>query len=361
MPRKTLYVAATSHGFGHITRIASAVAAIQKSDPSIMIIMVTTAPRWLLEQYIQGDFVHRTLALDVGALQSDSLTIDKAATLEKVLQNREQEHLIVQREAEFIRQYQVNLVLADIPPLAVKIAHAADIPCWMTSNFGWDFIYQAWGKEFTNVKTWINECYSQCDYLLRIPFHEPMSAFSSITDVGLTGGSPRYSMAELKSTLNLDEKSGEETILLTFGGGGLNQIPYHNLQRFPNLQFITFDPKAPSCSNLLKIEDRRYRPVDFMPLCSRIISKPGYSTFAEACRLEVPIISITRDDFAESVPLLGGIQDCVYHQILEPDEFFKSNWEFLQKPMNSPRQPQSLSMNGNEEIARAVVNHLSTH
>jgi hypothetical protein len=41
-----------------------------------------------------------------------------------------------------------------------------------------------------------------------------------------------------------------------------------------------------------------------MPICGRVVSKPGFSTFAEAVKLEVPIVSMTRDDFAESTFLI---------------------------------------------------------
>jgi hypothetical protein len=233
--------------------------------------------------------------------------MDKAATLEKLQHIRAQERSLIASEVNFMQQNRVGLVLADIPPLAAKIAKAAGVPCWMMSNFGWDFIYQAWGGEFLEIADWIQGCFQQCDRLFRLPFHEPMSVFPSITDVGLTGGSPRFDLEQLRTTFNLTAPP-ERTVLLTFGGLGLDQIPYQNLQCFPDWQFITFDRQAPDLPNLRQVTDHQYRPVDFMPLCGRLVSKPGYSTFAEACRQNLPIITITRDDFAESPVLLAGIQ-----------------------------------------------------
>jgi len=54
------------------------------------------------------------------------------------------------------------------------------------------------GGEFIEIADWIKDCFSQCDRLFRLPFHEPMSAFV-ITDVGLTGGSPRYQADALRA------------------------------------------------------------------------------------------------------------------------------------------------------------------
>ena len=131
MDRPILYVAITNHGFGHATRTASLAATIQQLCPEVLLIMVTTAPRWLLELYIDGDFIYRPRAFDLGVVQSDSLTMDKAATLEKLKQIRKQERSLIASEVNFIRQNRVNLILADVPPLAAAIAKTAGIPCYM--------------------------------------------------------------------------------------------------------------------------------------------------------------------------------------------------------------------------------------
>ena len=357
MDRPILYIAITNHGFGHATRAAAVAATIQKLCPQVLLIIVSTAPRWLLECYIEGDFIQRPRAMDLGVVQADSLTMDKTATLEKLLEIKKNQNSIIASEANFIRQNRVNLILADIPFLASKIAKVAGIPCWMMSNFGFDFIYRDWGSSFTEIADWISDCYSKCDRLFRLPFYEPMQAFNNITDVGLTGGSPRYSCEEVRSTWGITAPT-EKTILLTFGGLGLQQIPYENLKQFPDWQFIAFDKSAPDLPNLVPVTDHKYRPVDFMPICGRVVSKPGFSTFAEATRLQVPIVSVTRDEFAEAAFLLEGITNYNQHQILTPSEFFQGTWDFLNQPPNQPKQSQPIAKDGNETIAQAVLNYL---
>ncbi len=358
MSRPILYLAITNHGFGHATRAASVAAAMQRLCPDVLLILVTTAPRWLLEAYIQTDFIHRPRAFDVGILQADSVTMDKPATLERLQQLRAQQNKLIASEVNFIKQNRVGLILADIPPIATLLAKAAQVPCWMMSNFGWDFIYRPWGGEFVEMADWIAECFSKCDRLFRLPLHEPMSAFPVIQDVGLTGGNPCYSVAQLRDTFGLTV-SHDRTVLMTFGGLGLKEIPYQNLQHFSDWQFLTFDRNAPDLPNLIKITDNHYRPVDLMPVCGRLLSKPGYSTFAEACRLGTPIVSITRDDFAEAALLLDGMQDYVPSQILTPSEFFEGNWDFLHQPLQ-PARSQPVLTDGNATIAQAAIDYLLT-
>lgn len=357
MSRPVIYIAATNHGFGHAVRAAAVAACLQQIDPEIPIVMATTAPRWLLESYILGDFIYRPRPLDVGVVQADSLTMDLDATLEKLKRIRSSQNATIAAEVSFLHLNRVQLILADLPPLAAPLAKAAGIPCWMLGNFGWDFIYRAWGGEFVEIADWIGECFSQCDRLFRLPLHEPMSAFPHVTDVGLTGGLPRHGLETLRSQFQLTAPP-EKTVLLTFGGLGLEKIPYSNLQRFPDWQFITFDRQAPKLPNLVAISDSFYRPVDFMPLCGRLISKPGYSTFAEALRLDVPIVSIAREGFAESPILLNGLQEYAHHQIITPAEFFDGDWDFLHQPLQPPRSTESLSKDGTEAIARTVADFL---
>ena len=359
MTRPAIYFAITAHGFGHAVRAASVAEAVRQLDPEIQLFLVTTAPRWLLEAYIQGDYIHRPRALDVGVIQADSLTMDQGATLAELRRLGDRRAALIASEADFIRTNRISLVLADIPPLAAPIAAAAGVPCWMMSNFGWDFIYRDWGGEFWAIADQLSQDYQQCDRLFRLPLHEPMSAFPHLEDTGLTGGHPGFPLEYLRATFQLTAPP-ERTVLLSFGGLGLQKIPYNVVKDFPDWLFISFDTKAPALPNLRRIEDRRYRPVDFMPLCNRVISKPGYSTFSEALRLGLPIVSLTREGFAESPLLLAGIQDYSEHQLLTPAEFFQGSWDFLNRAPDPPRQATRLPTDGTECIARIIVNALHT-
>jgi hypothetical protein len=116
MQRPILYLAITNHGFGHATRTASIAATIQKLCPEILLIIVSTAPRWLLECYIQGDFIYRPRAFDLGVVQTDSLTMDKAATLEKLLDIQKHQNSLIASEVIFPSS------LLDLPKLQIFLA-----------------------------------------------------------------------------------------------------------------------------------------------------------------------------------------------------------------------------------------------
>ena len=353
MSQPAIYIAITSHGFGHAVRAATVAEKLRQLRPDITLIFVTVAPKWLLQSYVRGDFIYRQRVFDVGVIQSDSLTMDRDATLTKMQSIIAEEDQIIAEEAEYIRNNNIKLVLADIPALAAPIARAAGVPCWMMSNFGWDFIYRDWGDDFASIVSWIENYYSQSDRLFRLPLAEPMKTFPQITETGLTGCSPRQEGLKERFKLTAPQ---EKTVLLTFGGLGLQATPYHNVKHFPNWQFITFDRNAPDIPNLIKVADNTLRPLDFMPLCSRVFSKPGYSTFSEALCCDLSIVTITRQGFAEAEVLLNGVQDYSFHQIISPQEFFDSNWEFLRQDLTPPRKTEKLAKDGATQIAQEISN-----
>lgn len=142
MTGSTLYAAITNHGFGHATRSAAVLADLQLRCPDLTLVVVTTAPQWLLDKYLTQDYIYRPQVLDVGAVQSDSFTIDRDATLEALKRLRNTSAELIAQEVQFIQEIGATLVYGDIPPMAGYIAEAAGLPCWMSSNFGWDLIYQ---------------------------------------------------------------------------------------------------------------------------------------------------------------------------------------------------------------------------
>lgn len=357
MKRPTLYCAITGHGFGHAVRTACIAHRVQQLCPDALIIMATRSPRWLLEGYLEKPFIHRAVAFDVGVIQADSLRMDQSATLDRLTEIYAHKTRLIATEAHYLRNNRVDLVLADIPALAVAIAHGANIPCWCVSNFGWNFIYREWGAPFAEMVAAIERDYAEADGLFRLPLAEPMDIFANQRDVGLTGGDPRFSEQDLRERLGIHAPK-ERTILLTFGGLGLQAIPYEGLQAFSDWQFLTFDRQAPKLPNVIQAPDQLYRPVDLMPICGRILSKPGFSTFSEALRLEVPIISLTRDGFAEAPVLLAGLQDYGHHQIVPHPDFFAGNWDFLRHPPTPPRLTEKLDKNGDRQIAETLLSFM---
>ncbi|MEN9218709.1 MAG: hypothetical protein Q6J33_06840 [Gloeomargarita sp. DG_2_bins_126] len=348
-----LYVAISGHGLGHITRSLAVVQELRLLQPDLRLTMATPAPASVLQSYLDVPFTYRPVKLDVGVVQKDSLLQDLAAT-QLALQalEKQREHRVTE-EVNYIRRTGVNLIFADIPAMAGFIAHRAQIPCVMASNFSWDWIYRDWGGVFIELAAQYSEGYRYCGRLFRLPFAEPMAVFPNQIDVGLTGQNPRFAPALIRQTLAIDTPP-ERTVLLAFGGLGLQGIPYRDLARFPDWCFLSYDRHAPPLPNLRLCHATPYRPVDVMPLCAKVVTKPGYSTYSEAYRLGVPIYSLERRGFAEADLLLAGLQQYCYHRVIAVADFYAQPWAFLRLEPLPPQSAQGLATDGNATIAAAL-------
>ncbi|MCS6783075.1 MAG: hypothetical protein RMI89_07010 [Gloeomargarita sp. SKYBB_i_bin120] len=341
-----------------MTRTLAIVAEVRRRQPQVRITLATTAAVSDLKAYLPPPFTHRLVRLDVGVRQRDSLTQDVTATRQALEALLSQAEDCIAQEVAYMRATGVNLIFADIPALAGLMARAAGIPCLMSGNFGWDFIYRQWGGVFVELADRYAEGYRYCHHLFRVPFCEPMAEFPRITDVGLTGQWPRFAPEQVRAQLEVDTPP-ERTVLFAFGGFGLRNIPYDALQRFSDWCFLVFDPQAPALPYLRPCFQTPYRPVDVMPLCGRVVTKPGYSTYSEAYRLGVPIYSLERQGFAEAELLLQGLRKYSYHRVIAVADFYAHPWEFLALDPCPPQTADRLATDGNETVAQALLEHLS--
>ncbi|NJM95493.1 MAG: glycosyl transferase, partial [Acaryochloridaceae cyanobacterium CSU_5_19] len=110
MSPPALYVAITNHGFGHATRTAAILAEVQRLAPKIPLIVATNAPHWLLKASLPGQFIYHSAVLDVGVVQSDSLSMNLPATLAQLQEIRSYQDHLVASEVDYLRQHNVQLI-----------------------------------------------------------------------------------------------------------------------------------------------------------------------------------------------------------------------------------------------------------
>lgn len=369
-----LYFALTAHGFGHASRSSALLAELATRIPRLHAILNSGAPDWFFEAMLgpvrdgaraagrQFSFEVRRAPLDVGIIQSDSLSMDLPATLSALQELETRLPALLDAEAEYLRAREVDLIFADLPAPAGELGRISGVPCYAQGNFGWDFIYDELGAGFQPYAARLRESHAQVQHLFHLPFAEPMTSFPVRETVGLTGFAPGLDPGRVRELLQLPDDA--PAILLTFGGMGLARIPYQNLlqfdgRRFPRRTFVSFDADAPELPNLRRVADLRIRPVDVMAASSAVLSKPGYGSFCEALRTGPSYFCIRRDGFAESKILLEDLQRFFRHRIVELSEFYEGDWSFLLEEPRPARSSLTVPDGGNASIAERLVHALA--
>jgi hypothetical protein len=353
-----IYACVSAHGFGHGSRTAAVLTALHRLRPDCRLVISTLLPtEFLASAFGAVPCEHRPLCWDVGMVQANALSSDQAATLTALEQLEETLPQQLALEAQWIRaQNEPVLVLADVPPAAALLAEAAAVPLVWLASFGWDAIYAPLGGAFLD---WADRCtalYRRGDLLLRCPLGMPMPWGIPELPLGLTAGRPRLAPAELEELAERLElpPQRERCVLVGFGGLGAKLDPAL-LQLWPEHVFLSSDPELAARPNGRLLPDG-LRPLELMPRCGRMLTKPGYSSFCEALSAGVGLHVVQREGFAEAAVLQAALQRHGWHRLLTQGALFSGDWQ-LDQPLLPP-QAEPLPAVGTEQAAEALLKFL---
>ena len=276
----------SGHGYGHLSRTASILTALHQLQPGWRLVLSTPLPAATLRGAFGAiKFEHRACRWDVGVVQADALGADQGATLEALAVLERQLFGQISQEATWLAsQGEPLLVLGDVPPAAAALAQALAAPLIWIGNFGWDAIYRPMGGPFVAWADRALQAYRQGEAVIECPFAMAMDWGIPHWPVGLTAGRPRLDCASLRRLLAIATPM-ERTVLVGFGGMGF-PLPAELFSRWPKHQFLVTDPQLAAAAANACLLPEGLRPLDAMPVCGRVVTKPGYSTFCEAlsCR-----------------------------------------------------------------------------
>lgn len=350
-----IYACVSAHGFGHGSRTAAVLSALHALRPHWRLVLSTTLPADFLATAL-GPVPHerRPVRWDVGVIQADALGADPPATLAALERLDRQLPALVEQEALWLQeQAEPVLVLADVPPAAVLLAERIGARLVWLASFGWEAIYGPMGGAFSR---WAERCralYGRGDLLLRCPLAMPMDWGIPTSDIGLTAGRRRLSAGALERLaleLALPEQR-ERCVLVSFGGLGASFDPAL-LDRWPEHVVVGADPALAGRPNG-RLLPPGLRPLELMPRCSRLITKPGYSSFCEALTAGVGIHLVHREGFAEAPVLEEALQRHGWHRLLSQHQLFSGDWQ-LDQPLRPPRG-KPLAVDGTEQAAAVLV------
>lgn len=331
-----IYVCLSGHGYGHGSRTASVLQELTRLRPDWRLVLSTPLPeRFLRLALASVPHERRHCRWDVGVLQADALGVDPEATLLALEQLEAMLPDQIEAELSWLRQQRSPvLILADVPPAAALLAERLGAPLVWLASFGWDAIYAPMGGAFEAVAERCRELYQRGDLLLRCPLALPMPWGVPSLELGLTASRPCLDLDRLARDLDLPADR-EACVLLSFGGLGKSWDPTL-LRRWPEHVVIAPDPAAASEPNGRCLPPEA-RPLDLLPLCGRMITKPGYSSFCEAFSQGVGIHLVRRSGFAEAPLLEAELQRHGAHRLLEPEAFERGEWE-LDQPLLPPSE-----------------------
>jgi UDP:flavonoid glycosyltransferase YjiC (YdhE family) len=344
------------HGFGHATRAAAIMGAIQTLGPDVQFDIFTLAPEWLFQVSLKRPFTYHSLMSDIGLVQKSPLDEDLPTTLLRLSAFLPFDKELVKRLAEQIVHLGCQLVVCDIAPLGIAVAEHAGIPSILIENFTWDWIYEGYLEAEAGFEKYI-------DYLRRVfgstsyhiqtkPVCNPMPADLVTHPVSRP---PRTSKSQTRQNLGVPEKA--KMILVTMGGIESPLAFASHPAAQDSLYFVVpgGSPNGAAQNRILLPHHSDFYHPDLVHASDAIVGKAGYSTLCEAYQAGVPYIYTARHRFRETASLTAFIQQELGGFEIQEQEFLEGSWipdlvELLKRPKRlDPRQ------NGAEQAAKFIL------
>jgi L-arabinokinase len=318
----------SGHGFGHSAR---EVEILRRLPPSVPLVVKTTAPEWFWREEVARDFELVPEAYDVGCLQTNSLDVDAAATLEAWHAVDARNRARADAEADDLRARGARVVVTDVASFPLTVASRLGIPGLCVANFTWADIYAGLvpvEPGFVPVVAQLEREYAAATLLLDAALSLPMRYFPRRRSMGLVArpGTPRRNT--LLHFLGLDEdKPPRRRIALVYAGNWGLPLLWERLEAFADWHFVSVAAAAPvPVRNLTLIPRDLLRHADLVASVDLVISKPGYGLVGECLSAGTPLLYCPRPEFAEYAALDAALRRWPGGLPIETADFLAADW-----------------------------------
>ncbi len=269
---------------------------------------------------------------------------------------------VLDREIDFIRNNEVEIIVGDIPPLCFEIARRAEIPSIAITNFTWNFIYRAYLRQYPGFLPLIVDMerfYSQATLALALPYSCQMEVFPRREAIPwITRVSP---LAKDEARKKFALPRSAVIVLLSFGGLGLNRFAWEKLEKLPEYYFIAAGETTTRRGNGCIFSDPRTSYADLVRASDVIVSKPGYGIVADAIVHQTRMLYTGRGEFAEDQMLVKALQECATAEFIPQADLLAAKLgPYLSLVLNRPPKAPSVVIKGAAVAAKKVLSLLET-
>lgn len=371
MPCVVFYV--SGHGFGHASRVIEVINALQAKAPGVAVHVRTSAARWLFDLTVRGRLTLEHATTDVGVVQTDSLTPDLEATLERATAFHARADRWADAEAGRLVAVKASLVVADLPPLAFVAAARAGVPSVGLANFTWDWIYEDYARRLgvaSALPDAIRSAHARAQEAWRLPMHGGFDGFARVIDVPLVARHAARSAAETREALGLPDD--RPIVLVSFGGYGLEGLALDNVASTGRWTIVTTggSPEgsrrdarpAASCRHRLHRVDEAglyaagFRYEDLVAASDVVVTKPGYGIVSECIANETAIVYTSRGPFAEYDVLVAQMPRFLRCAYVDQTDLRAGRWhDALEAAVSAASPPERPRTDGAAVLADRIL------
>lgn len=368
MPSVFFYI--SGHGFGHTVRQNAIINALGTRLPGVDLVISTSAPRRLFDEYLRVPFTFIERPNDTGVVQIDSVRLDSPATIALAAEFYRTFRARAKAEAADLRAHDARLVISDAPPLACAAADVAGIPSVVVANFTWDWIYEGYEADLAaapDLLPMIRDAYSLAREGWRLPLHGGFATVPHVRDLPFVArhARPDRSRDDVRKALSLP--LDRPLALVSFGGYGVNGLTAAHFDCLDVVDLVMTEPAAniPSIRGPAHwiaeeaIYARGLTYVDLVAAVDVVVTKPGYGIIADCVANHTAMLYTSRGRFVEYDVMVEEMPRFLRCEFVELDSFLEGRWrESLLRLLSQPLPPEQPRTDGADVVAKLICDRL---
>jgi UDP-N-acetylglucosamine:LPS N-acetylglucosamine transferase len=347
----------TPHGFGHASRAAAVMAAVQERTGHVRFELFTTCPKQIFNQSLITSFGYHAVDVDIGVVQTSPLTEDLPATCRALDCWLPFNSEAIEQTAQHLKRMRCALVVCDISPFGIEAAAEAGIPSLLVENFTWDWIYSRYAADAPCLlphSGMMQTIFARVDY--RIQTQPLCQTVDSDLTIGPISRKVRTGRRQTRKALNIPDDAA--MVLISMGGVRdrfqfLDRIPHRSNQFFviPGADGLV----APQQNVILLPTHSPFFHPDLSLAADLVIGKVGYSTLSEIHQAGTPFGYISRPDSPESEPLVDFIHNHMTALPISAQAYNSGRWiDQLPQLLSLPRS-RPPKRNGADQAAEFIL------
>ncbi len=308
----------SGHGLGHAAR---EVTVLRRLPPEIPLIVKTASPSWFWEAELGREATLLNDRFDIGCIQTDSVTVDVAATRSAWGEIDARNRARRAAEGAWLRSVGARVVVCDVAAFPLEVAAESGIASLLIANFTWADIYAPY-EGFSGIAEVLRRQYASAGRLLSAGLALPMAYCSQREDIGLIARVGR----ERRNLLAHRAGSKGRWALIYPGNWGM-PIDWMRLEAFTDWHFFSVLPVDAAPANLTVLSRDTMPHEDLVASVDAVVSKPGYGLVGECLAAGTPLVFAPRSDFAESAALEAALADWEGAVKVPAPSFLQGDWQ----------------------------------
>ena len=298
-----LLLALSAHGYGHLAQCAPVINVLQQWQPELSLTVCGGLPREVVAARIDSafDYCHAELDPVLHMLNAWEVDLDTSRHIYRRF-HRDWEHGY-QHDLDLLERVSPDLVLADIPYRILSAADRCGIPAVALCSLNWAAIYAAYcedSSEDRRILEQIMDAYGAADLFLA---PVPAMAMPGLDNVVSTGPIARQGSRQQEALRERCAVERTSRLVLVALGGVASRLPLENWPLIEGVSWIIAEAVREHRHDLVGFSSLDMRFIDVLASVDAVLTKPGYGTYAEAVCHGVPILTIARPDWPETIGL----------------------------------------------------------